>query len=252
MLILTNTTDNIQVVLGGSITTNQLQCVSSWRDITASAYTAGRTVVNTNNTTDVNIVDAPAGSTQRVVDFINIYNRDTVTQTVTVKYDANGTEYILWQGSLASGQILTYVDGIGWSTTTTNNSVGYIINVQALTSSPTDAQTIYFGTLPKAPVTTAYISKVVVPKSGTMKHAEIYCYSGTAGSNEAWSLYVRVNNTTDYLIKTVSSATSERIFSNNALSIPVSAGDIFEIKSVNPTWGTNPLTTIFGGYVYIE
>ena len=34
-------------------------------------------------------------------------------------------------------------------------SFGYIINVQALTSSPADAATIYFGMLPKAPTTTA-------------------------------------------------------------------------------------------------
>lgn len=35
------------------------------------------------------------------------------------------------------------------------NERGYTLNVQALTSSPTDAQTIYFGQLPKAPVTAA-------------------------------------------------------------------------------------------------
>jgi len=45
---------------------------------------------------------------------------------------------------------------------------------------------------------------------------------------------------------------NERIFSNAALSIPVVVGDYFEIKSVQPTWSTNPLTTIYSGYVYIE
>jgi hypothetical protein len=39
---------------------------------------------------------------------------------------------------------------------------------------------------------------------------------------------------------------------NAALAIPVAAGDFVEIKAVNPNWGTNPLTTIFGGYLYIE
>lgn len=32
----------------------------------------------------------------------------------------------------------------------------------------------------------------------------------------------------------------------------VTAGDYIEIKGVQPTWATNPLTTIYGGYVYIE
>jgi len=129
---------------------------------------------------------------------------------------------------------------------------GYSINVQALTSSPTDAQTIYFGMLPKAPVTGAATSKVFIRKAGTIKIAEIYCYSGTAGTNESWSIYIRLNNSSETLIATVSASTSERVFSNTGLSITVAVGDYIEIKSVNPTWVTNPLTTIFSGYIYIE
>lgn len=132
------------------------------------------------------------------------------------------------------------------------STLGMAINVLALTSSPADNGTVYFGMLPKAPTTTANISKVYIRKAGTIKIAEIYCYSGTAGTNEAWSLYVRKNNTTDTLIATVSAATSERIFSNTGLSIAVVAGDYIEIKGVQPTWATNPLTTIYGGYIYIE
>ena len=121
-----------------------------------------------------------------------------------------------------------------------------------MTSSPADGATIYFGMLPKAPATSANISKVYVRKAGTIKIAEIYCYSGTPGTNESWSLYIRKNNTTDYLIATLAVSASERIFSNTGLNIAMAVGDYFEIKAINPTWGTNPLTTIFGGYVYIE
>ncbi len=124
--------------------------------------------------------------------------------------------------------------------------------MQALTSSPADGQTIYFGQLPKAPVTAAATSRIYIRRAGTLKIAQIYCFSGTAGTAEAWSLYVRLNNTTDTLIATVSSATSERVFSNSSLSIAVAAGDYVEVKAINPTWATNPLTTIFGGYLYIE
>lgn len=128
----------------------------------------------------------------------------------------------------------------------------YTLHVQALTSSPTDGQTVYFGELPKAPVTVAATSKIYIRKAGTIKIAEIYCYSGTAGTNEAWSLYIRKNNTTDTLIATLSVSASERIFTNATLSIAVVAGDYIEIKGVQPTWATNPLTTIYGGYIYIE
>ena len=129
---------------------------------------------------------------------------------------------------------------------------GYCINVQALVSGPVDGDTVYFGILPKAPVVTANISKIYIRKAGTIKIAEIYCYSGTAGTNEDWSLYIRKNNLTDTLIATISISANERIFSNVALNIVVAVGDYIEIKSVQPTWATNPETTIYGGYVYIE
>jgi hypothetical protein len=129
---------------------------------------------------------------------------------------------------------------------------GYALSVQALTSSPADGQTIFFGMLPKAPVTTGGQSKVFIRKPGLIKAAEIYCFSGTAGTAEAWNMFLRLNNTTDTQIAQVAAATQERIFNNGALNIDVVSGDYFEIKCVNPTWATNPLTTIFGGYIYIE
>lgn len=122
MIALSATTDNVQVVLGGSITTSQLDCFSTWRDITTTSYTPGRTVVATNNTTDVNIVPAPASSTQRVVDYLSVYNKDTVTQTVTIKYDANGTDYTLWKGALQTGERVCYVDGTGFRTFSQNGA----------------------------------------------------------------------------------------------------------------------------------
>jgi hypothetical protein len=130
--------------------------------------------------------------------------------------------------------------------------MGYTIHVQALTSSPGDGATTYFGNLPKAPQTSDNRSKVYIRKAGTIKIAEIYCYSGTAGTAEAWSLYIRKNNSADTLIATVAVGDSERVFSNTGLSIPMAAGDYFEIKSVQPSWSTNPATTIYGGYVYLE
>jgi hypothetical protein len=145
----------------------------------------------------------------------------------------------------SSYRFVTDAEKTAWSTK------DYTLQVQALTSSPADAATVYFGNLPKALTTTANSSKIYIRQSGTIKRVEIYSYSGTAGTGEAWTLHVRKNNTADTQIASVSLATNERIWSNTNLSIPVVNGDYIEIKAVNPTWATNPLTTIFGGYVYI-
>ena len=146
-----------------------------------------------------------------------------------------------------TGEISTHTHAAGGG-----NVPEFVINVQALTSSPTDSQTVYFGTLPKAPVTVAATSKIYIRKSCTLKVAEIYCYSGTAGTNESWSLYVRKNNTTDTLIATLAVNTNERVFTNAALNVSLVAGDYLEIKGVQPLWATNPLTTIYSGYLYFE
>jgi hypothetical protein len=127
MIILSETTDNLQVVLAGAITTNQLQCFASWRDRTSTTFIAGRTVVNTNNTTDVNLVPAPATG-QRVVDFFTIFNRDTVNATITIKLDANGTEYILFKVTLATGEALVYQEGVGFLVFANSGAIKQSIN----------------------------------------------------------------------------------------------------------------------------
>lgn len=139
MIVLSQTTDKIQVVLGGTVATNQAQCVACWRDITATpSYTAGRSVANTNDTTDVDLIAAPAASTQRVIDFFSVYNNDTASITVTVKFDANGTDYILWKGALATGERLEYENGKGWTVFT----VGGLIKLSTQSVAATDGLNI--------------------------------------------------------------------------------------------------------------
>ena len=128
MIILSNTTDKIDIVLAGNVTTNQLQVMTSWRDRTATTFTANRTVINTNNTTDVDISGSPVASTQRIIDFISVYNNDTVNATVTIKFDANSTEYILFKTALATGERLEYAEGRGFQVFSNAGSVKQSIN----------------------------------------------------------------------------------------------------------------------------
>lgn len=115
MIVLSQTTDKIQVVLSAAVATNQVECVASWRDITSTpTYTPGRSLANTNNTTDVNLVSGPAASTQRLIDYISLYNADTSPVTLTIKYDDNGTDRKLWSGVIQPGERVEFTSENGF------------------------------------------------------------------------------------------------------------------------------------------
>lgn len=120
MFTLDATTASLEVVLAGAVTTNQLPIVSSFADKTATALTPGKTTTQTNNTSTVTIVAAPAASTQREVHTINIYNADTAAATITVRENDNGTLRILVKTTLSVGDTLQYSHAAGWHVQDTN------------------------------------------------------------------------------------------------------------------------------------
>lgn len=115
MLRLTSTTEKIQAVLSGAITTTQPQAVVCYSDQTTGSYAGGKQVTALNSTTDVDILAAPAASTIRDVDYISIFNRDSASITVTVKYDISATDSIIITVTLQTLETLQYVHGSGWA-----------------------------------------------------------------------------------------------------------------------------------------
>lgn len=122
MIVLSATNKKLQVVLAGAIATSQLDCYAAWRDFDSTTYVAGDFGVATNNTTDVDLVAAPAASHYIVVDYLSVYNKDTAAATVSVKYDVAGAEKVLWKGLLAVGYKLEYVEGTGFRVLDTNGA----------------------------------------------------------------------------------------------------------------------------------
>ena len=117
---LTTTNDKIQVVLGGSVTTNQLQCLCTYKVYTTTTTTDGKVAINTNNTTDVDLAGAPASGETYDIQNINIYNNDTVSKTVTIKLDVSGTETILYKGVVGVGDVISWSAESGWKNTSNN------------------------------------------------------------------------------------------------------------------------------------
>lgn len=128
MIILTNTTDKIQVKLGSTVTTTQMRCFASYRDTTTTSIVPARNVLNTNNTTYVDLVSSPAASTQRIVDYISIYNSDSGNETVTVSFNDNGTLYELFVTTLAPNEKIEYQEGLGFKVMSNAGSLKTSLN----------------------------------------------------------------------------------------------------------------------------
>src|SRR6185295_6224783 len=119
MILLTATTDTIEVVTGQ---TCSVDVHTSYMDMSQAnppivqGLTSGRTHKNiTTATTTTGCVPAPAGSITRNVKSINIRNKHaTDSVTVTVQFDQNATDYELHKVTLAAGEALEFIEGIGF------------------------------------------------------------------------------------------------------------------------------------------
>jgi hypothetical protein len=113
VIILTNAgTDKMQIVTSAAVT---VDVHASWVDLASGSVTPGRTntAITTAATTDV--VATPAASTQRNVKTLNVRNKHASSSVdVTVVFDQNGTDFELHKATLAAGEVLEYIEGIGW------------------------------------------------------------------------------------------------------------------------------------------
>src|ERR1035437_5122379 len=119
-MILDTTTRKLQIVLTSNKTTTDMPVVVDWVDNTTTTFTPGVTPTTTNDVSLVDILAAPAGSTQRKVNGLTIVNLDTAIKTVQVFLNDNGTSYQLQSQVLHVGDILCYTDSRGWYTKDSN------------------------------------------------------------------------------------------------------------------------------------
>jgi hypothetical protein len=194
------------------------------------------------------------GATEYWINNLTVATSERIFSNSTIRFNVAAGDYVEIKRkhpAWATNPLTNIVGGyVLINQTATSALGGYTLPVMALTSSPTDGQTVYFGNRPIAPSTTAGTNKIFVPKTGTISRVEVYCYSGTAGTAESWNMNVGVNGSYTFVAQ-VSNALNERIFRNASLSVPVTAGQYIEMQGVQPTWATNPATTIYGGYVYV-
>ena len=129
MLRLDRTTRKLGVVLGGAVTTNQLNVIVSGVERIPSAAAQQAPVIGftqistTNNTTDVDICAAPkVNGHVREIESIYFRNGDTASAAVSIEYDDAGTDYVLFSATLAVGDFVAYSYLSGWQVFDTNGN----------------------------------------------------------------------------------------------------------------------------------
>lgn len=133
-MIQLKSTDSLQVLLAGAITTSQGVLYATFADIATdgSTFAPSPSSGATNSTTAVDWVAAPA-SGRRVVKYLSLYNADTVDMVATVRVVDNGTNRILGKFTLAAGERLEYADGFqvasvgGATVSSVNGDTGAVI-----------------------------------------------------------------------------------------------------------------------------
>lgn len=153
MILLFNTTDEIELVTAQAVT---IDTHASFVDMSQAnppvvqGTTSGNLNKQISTATTTDIVDGPASSVTRNVKTLNIRNRHaTDSCTVTVQFDANGTKYELHKATLAAGEALEYVEGVGFFvlgaiSPTFTKSLGSDLTVSSTT--PAEATGLSLGT----------------------------------------------------------------------------------------------------------
>src|SRR4051812_3687241 len=104
MLLLTGTSDLIQVVTSG---TAAIDVQASWIDNAAGAITPGRTNTAIASATTTTVVGSPASSTQRALKSLSLRNKDaSASNTITVKHTDGSTAVELIKLTLSAGEEL--------------------------------------------------------------------------------------------------------------------------------------------------
>lgn len=123
-MIVLDSTDTIKAVLGGAVTTNELPIVASFVDVAApDTYEPDSGHTLTTGAAAVTAVAAPAAGKRRQVKFLSIYNKDTVSATVTVLFDRSATSRELVKIALAVASTLIYTDGEGFRVINTSGQI---------------------------------------------------------------------------------------------------------------------------------
>jgi len=231
----------LQAVLSGAIATTQPQATVCASDHTSPSTYVGLAPVRTalNSTTDVTILAAPTAGTIRDIDYLSVFNRDTASITVTIKYDATGVDTIITTFTLLTLETLLYVHGAGWVTLAANGAVKMATTVSGIllaVNGGTGFGSYAVGDMLYADTTTT-LARLADVAAGS------YLRSGGVGVAPLWSTLTLPNSAT---VGDLHYASATNVISNLA---DVATGNALISGGIAtvPSWGKIGLTTHVSG-----
>lgn len=112
-MLIINNGQLLRLSLGEAASVNQCDVYAGWRLMTASAFTPESNFVASNDTSNVTLVADPGvAGTAKVIDFINVHNRDTIAHTVNIQEGSSGI--FVFSGSIGAGERLSYTSADGF------------------------------------------------------------------------------------------------------------------------------------------
>lgn len=210
IFVLDSTTKTLRANLTAAVTTTNPEFTVAYADSNGTVFTEGSADGVLNGTTDVTLVAAPANGYRRVVRSLTIFNKDTVTATVNLKLDNNGTQRTATRVPIGVNETFTLdgtYDSAGNLKTSNSRGDPYIIGVsgyiwKGITNSitisganfllgPGVVRFVFSGSVVPANVTFTSTSSITV----TVPTAVSDLAPGTDGSLQISDVYGRLTNT---------------------------------------------------------
>jgi len=201
MILLTATTDKLQII-SSAVCDLDIHC--SYADYSSSFAISGLGRQNTNITTatTTDILDAPAASTTRNLKQLTCRNTTTTNCDVTVQFNQNATLFELYKVTLGLGDMLEFVEGVGFFTVSAITATRLVTNLESnhhqrvfRSLLPTVAQTtflmitntgyaVYMGRATQA-VTVGFVEFEVSSAGAGTQTAEVGVFSTPAAPSKS-------------------------------------------------------------------
>jgi hypothetical protein len=245
-----------------ALTTLNTNKVDTTRTISTNSPLSGGGDLSANRTLSISQANGSTNGYLSSADWTTFNSKqNALTNPVTGTGTNNEIAYFNATGSTISSLTtatypslteLSYVKGVTSAIQTQINNKGYAIAVGCLQSNFAASNTYYFGMVSGNFQTSAATRRVYIPVAGTIKIAQLYARCTTGSSGEAWTLSIRLNNSSNTTLATVTSTSADKLFSNSSLNISVAAGDYIEITTTTPAWTSAVGNTIIDGTIFIQ